>query len=39
MNLIETIHKINMTPDYSFSSNNLFKSYLNAKSFNIFLTP
>ena len=38
MNVIETIQKINMTPNQSVSSNNLFKSHLNTKSFNIFLT-
>ena len=35
MNLIETNHQINMT---SALSNNSFKSQLNTKSFNIFLT-
>ena len=35
MNLIETNHQINMT---SALSNNLFKSQLNTKSFNMFLT-
>ena len=33
MNLIETNHHINMTSDHSVSSNNLFKSFSNAKSF------
>ena len=33
MNLIETNHHINMTSDHSASSNNLFKSFSNAKSF------
>ena len=37
MNVIETIQKINMTPNQSVSSN-LFKSHFNTKSFNIFLT-
>ena len=32
INLIETNHQINMTSDYSVSSNNSFKSLLNAKS-------
>ena len=35
MNLIETNHQINMT---SALSNNSFKSQLNTKSFNMFLT-
>ena len=34
---IETNHQINMTSDHSVSSLNLFKSQLNAKSFNMFL--
>ena len=38
MNLIEINHQINMTFDYSVSRNNAFKSYMNAKSFNKFLT-
>ena len=38
MNLIETNQQINMTSDHSLSSNNLFKSHLNAKTFNMFLT-
>ena len=37
MNLIETNHQIKMTSDLSVSSNNSFKSQLNAKSFNMFL--
>ena len=31
-------HQINMTSDHSLSSNNSFKSHLNVKSFNMFLT-
>ena len=38
MNLIETNHEINMNSGHSISSNNSFKSHLNAKSFNMFLT-
>ena len=38
MNLIETNHHINMTSDHSVSSNNLFKSHLNAKRFNMILS-
>ena len=38
MNLIETNHQVNMTSDNSVSSNNSFKGYLNAKSFNMLLT-
>ena len=38
MNLIETNHQINMNSDHSVSSNNLFRSHLKAKSFNMFLT-
>ena len=34
INLIETNHQINMTSDHSASSNNTFKSHLNAKSSN-----
>ena len=37
MNLIEKNHEINMVSDYSVSTNNSFKSLLNAKSFNMFL--
>ena len=37
MNLIETNRQINMTSDHSVSSDNLFKSHLKAKSFNMFL--
>ena len=32
INLIETNHQINMTTDHSVSSNNSFKSLLNASS-------
>ena len=35
MNLIETNYQTNMTCDHSVSSNNSFKSHLNAKSFNM----
>ena len=38
MNLIEANHQINMTYDDSASNNNSFKSYLNAKSLNMFVT-
>ena len=38
INLIETIHQINMTSDNFVSSKNSFKSHLNAKGFNTFLT-
>ena len=38
MNLIEINHKINLFSEHSVSSNNSFKSHLNAKSFNMFLT-
>ena len=37
MNLIETNQQV-MTSDYFVSSNNSFKSRLNAKSFNMFVT-
>ena len=35
---METNHQINMNSDHSVPSNNSLKSYLNGKSFNIFLT-
>ena len=38
MNLIETYHQMNMSSDHSVSSNNSFKSHLNANSFNMLLT-
>ena len=38
MNLIETDHQININFYHSVSSNNSFKSHLNAKNFNMFLT-
>ena len=38
MNLIETNHHINIASDHSVSSNNSFKSFLNAESFNMVLT-
>ena len=38
MNLIQTNYQINMTFDHSVSTNNLFKSHLNTKSFHLFLT-
>ena len=38
MNLIETSQQIDTTSDHSVSSNNSFKSLLNAQSFNMFLT-
>ena len=38
MNLIETNHQMNMSSDHSVSSNNSFKSHLNANSFNMLLT-
>ena len=38
INLIEANHVINMTSNDSVSSNDSFKSHLNAKSFNMFLT-
>ena len=38
INLTETNHKINMTSDNFVSRNNSFKSHLNAKSFNMFVT-
>ena len=38
ISLIETNHQINMTSYHSVSSNNSFKSHLNAKRFNMFLT-
>ena len=38
MNLIEANHQINVTFYHSVSNNDSFKSHLNAKSFNIFLT-
>ena len=37
MNLIETDQQV-MTSDHFVSSNNSFKSRLNAKSFNMFVT-
>ena len=37
IDLIETIHQINMISEHSISSNNLFTSHLNAYSFNMFL--
>ena len=37
MKLIETNHQINMTTDHSVSSNNSFKSHLNAKGFSMSL--
>ena len=36
LNLVETNWQINMTSDYSASSNNSFKSHFNAKNFNMF---
>ena len=38
MNLIETNDQINMISDHSVSSKNSFKSHLNSKTFNMFLT-
>ena len=38
MNLIESNDQINMTSDHSPSNNNSFKSPVNAKRFNMFLT-
>ena len=38
INLIETNHQIDMTSGKFVSSNNSFKSHLNATRFNIFLT-
>ena len=38
INLIETNQQINMSSDNFFSSNNSFKTHLNAKGFNMFLT-
>ena len=38
MNLIQTNHRINMTSDHSVSTNNSFKSHLNAKGFSMCLT-
>ena len=38
MNLIGTNQHINMTSDHSVSSSNWFKSFVNANSFNMFLT-
>ena len=38
MNSNETNRQINKTYDHSVSNNKLFKSLLNAKSFNMFLT-
>ena len=38
MNLIETNYHINMTSDHFVSSNNSFKSHLNAKSFNMLVS-
>ena len=38
MNLIEANYQINMNSEHSVSSNDLFKSHLNAKSFNMSLT-
>ena len=35
MKLIETSDQVNMTSDYSVSSNNVFKSHLSAKCFNM----
>ena len=37
VNIIEINHQINLTSDHSISSNNLFKSHLNAKRFNMLL--
>ena len=37
MNLIKANQLINVTSDHAVSSNNSFKSHLNAKSFNMFL--
>ena len=39
MNLSEKNHQISMTSEHFVSSNNWFKSHLNPKSFNLFLTP
>ena len=38
MNLTEKKHQINMTSDHYISSNNSFKSQLDTKSFDMFLT-
>ena len=38
MNLLETNPHINIASDHSVSSNNSFKSFLNAESFNMVLT-
>ena len=38
MNLSETNYQINIAYDHSFSTNNSFKSHLNANGFNMFLT-
>ena len=38
INLIEKNHQIKMSSDHSISSNNSFKSHLNAKSFSMILT-
>ena len=38
MNLIETNYQINIASDHSVSTNNSFKSHLNANGFNVFLT-
>ena len=38
MRLTGKNHQINMNSEHSVSSNNLFKSHLNAKRFNMFLT-
>ena len=38
MNLIETNHQINIISDHPVSSNKSFKSHLNTKRFNMFLT-
>ena len=38
MNLIEANHHINIASDHPVSSNDSFKSFLNAESFNMVLT-
>ena len=38
MNLIDKNPPINITPDHSISTNNLFKSHLNTKSFDMIST-
>ena len=38
MKLIETNYQVSMTSDYSVSSNNVFRSHLNAKYFNMSFT-